>query len=459
MQFRAGTLLLRRRAALAVTAALVLGATLIVAPGANADPIHDKIAKTKAEIGAAQGRLDDLHQKIADTQARVSSVQGQLDAVTTRVDAAVEQYDASRISLANARRTAQAARGAVSGAEHELAASRGALDGLASSAYRNGSTDQLAQLFLAANPSDYLARAGALDQLARGQAETIHQVSVARHDLDAKRSAADEAVGVEQHVADQLASVKARIEADLHSQQQLLASVQQSQQQLEQMATAQAAQATALATELSHEVAQAAAQQREIAAVRARALAQAQQALAAAKVAAGRRAAAARAAVLTAASSAAGGRDTGGGGGDNAGGGGGAVQDGGAAPAAPAPAYKGSATGRGAAAVAYAYAQLGKPYQWGADGPGTFDCSGLTLMAWRQAGVSLTHFSQAQRGEGAQISQSAVRPGDLVFFGSPIHHVGIYVGNGQMISAPHTGDVVKLQSAFRSDYVGATRPA
>jgi cell wall-associated NlpC family hydrolase len=110
-------------------------------------------------------------------------------------------------------------------------------------------------------------------------------------------------------------------------------------------------------------------------------------------------------------------------------------------------------------AVAYAKAQLGKPYIWGAEGPRGFDCSGLTMMAWKSAGVSIPRVSGAQYGIGRHInSMSALEPGDLVFFGHPIHHVGMYVGNGTMIEAPYTGANVRYHSINRSDYAGATRP-
>jgi cell wall-associated NlpC family hydrolase len=120
--------------------------------------------------------------------------------------------------------------------------------------------------------------------------------------------------------------------------------------------------------------------------------------------------------------------------------------------------YSGPASGRAGAAVAEAYNKLGSPYEWAAAGPDRFDCSGLTMWAWARGGVSLPHSSQAQYDVTRHVSQSEVQPGDLVFFGSPIHHVGIYIGGGQMISAPHTGDVVKIQDAFRGDFVGAGRP-
>lgn len=116
-------------------------------------------------------------------------------------------------------------------------------------------------------------------------------------------------------------------------------------------------------------------------------------------------------------------------------------------------------SGRAGVAVATARAQVGKPYVWGATGPATFDCSGLTGYSWRSAGVTLPRTSRAQYAAGVKVSRSALQPGDLVYFGSPIYHVAIYIGNNMMVSAPQPGDVVKYQSvdAF-SDYAGATRP-
>lgn len=102
---------------------------------------------------------------------------------------------------------------------------------------------------------------------------------------------------------------------------------------------------------------------------------------------------------------------------------------------------------------------LGAPYQWAASGPNSFDCSGFTMFVYRQVGVSLPHSSRAQYGVGEKVSRSDLQPGDLVFFGSPIHHVGIYVGGGQYIHAPRTGDVVRIDSlGARRNYTGASRP-
>lgn len=108
--------------------------------------------------------------------------------------------------------------------------------------------------------------------------------------------------------------------------------------------------------------------------------------------------------------------------------------------------------------VTYVKSRLGLPYVWAASGPRSFDCSGLTMWAYRQIGIRLPHSSRAQINVGQRVSRANIQPGDLVFFGSPIHHVGMYVGGGMMIHAPHSGDVVKYAPAFRGDYVGASRP-
>jgi cell wall-associated NlpC family hydrolase len=104
-----------------------------------------------------------------------------------------------------------------------------------------------------------------------------------------------------------------------------------------------------------------------------------------------------------------------------------------------------------AAALAYARAQLGKPYQWAGSGPNSFDCSGLTMMAWAAGGVSLPHLAAGQYANTAHVPIADLRPGDLVFFGSDLHHVGIYVGGGEMIHAPQTGEVVSYSNIFWPD--------
>ena len=122
--------------------------------------------------------------------------------------------------------------------------------------------------------------------------------------------------------------------------------------------------------------------------------------------------------------------------------------------------YSGTTSTQGGKAVAFAYAQLGKPYQWGATGPGSYDCSGLVQAAWASAGVSIPRTTYAQWAALPHISTSALEPGDLLYFDG-IGHVAIYVGGGYIIDAPQTGmDVQKIPLAgwYRSTLVGAARP-
>ncbi|WP_262699130.1 MULTISPECIES: C40 family peptidase [Streptomyces] len=117
------------------------------------------------------------------------------------------------------------------------------------------------------------------------------------------------------------------------------------------------------------------------------------------------------------------------------------------------------AEGRAARAVSYAYAALGKPYVWGATGPHGYDCSGLTQAAWRAAGVALPRTTYTQINAGQRISRDQLAPGDLVFFYSGISHVGLYIGGGRMIHAPHPGAPVRLASVADMPFAGASRPA
>jgi cell wall-associated NlpC family hydrolase len=107
-------------------------------------------------------------------------------------------------------------------------------------------------------------------------------------------------------------------------------------------------------------------------------------------------------------------------------------------------------------AVDTAMAQLGKPYVWAAAGPGSFDCSGLALYAYKAAGISLPHSAAMQSRMGTPVSLNALQPGDLVFFYG-LGHVGIYIGGGNVVHAPHTGDVVKVTPVKYMPASSATR--
>ncbi|KOG34096.1 C40 family peptidase [Streptomyces resistomycificus] len=125
--------------------------------------------------------------------------------------------------------------------------------------------------------------------------------------------------------------------------------------------------------------------------------------------------------------------------------------------AAPGSATSQAPDSRAADAVSYAYTKLGSPYVWGATGPDAFDCSGLIQAAYRSAGISLPRTTYAQIDAGQRVSRSELLPGDLVFFYSAISHVGIYVGNGQMVHAPNPSAPVRVAPISEMPFAGATR--
>lgn len=115
--------------------------------------------------------------------------------------------------------------------------------------------------------------------------------------------------------------------------------------------------------------------------------------------------------------------------------------------------------GKGAEALRHALTQMGKPYVWGADGPNSYDCSGLTMWAYAKVGINLPHFTGSQWNAGTRIGRSELQPGDLVFFYSDLHHMGMYIGDGKMVHAPQTGDVVKISSIDDRPFAGGVRVA
>jgi cell wall-associated NlpC family hydrolase len=141
----------------------------------------------------------------------------------------------------------------------------------------------------------------------------------------------------------------------------------------------------------------------------------------------------------------------------------------GAAPGVFAPDWApdaGASAAQGNAAADWALTQLGKPYQWGAAGPGSYDCSGLALQAWARAGVRLLHWTGFQWVSGPHVPLAGLRRGDLVFYAfniadpATVHHVGIYIGHGLMVDAPFTGSFVRIDSIYAfPGLIGATRPA
>jgi cell wall-associated NlpC family hydrolase len=390
-----GILRARHLTTLGLALGLAVGATAFAAP-AGATPQSDLASKT----------------------AQAQHLAAEIDANSNRADVLDEQYLQAQNAVAAANHAIVAAEAGISSARSQESTLRSRLGGRAALLYMGaGSGDPIGidatSVQELGSRAKYGAAAAETDDRMIGQLTVLdEQLQVQTRDLQKQKAAAQD----QQDAAD-----KARhdVEQANNTLQNLLSSTKSDIKDLANKIEAQKEQAAAAAE---------------------KARIQAQEAQAAA---------AARAADTSSASSS----NNSSGHSRSALG----IADTGVAPAdLPAP------SGGASAAIAYARAQLGKPYVYAGDGPGSFDCSGLTMMAWAQGGVGMSHGSQSQWASFPKVPISQLQPGDLVFFGSSgpsNHHVGLYIGGGTMIEAPHTGAFVRYSSIFRPDLVSTgSRP-
>ncbi|WP_346620480.1 C40 family peptidase [Blastococcus montanus] len=302
-----------------------------------------------------------------------------------------EQFNEARDALDAQQAAAEAAAAQLEQATAALAAAQEAVRGVARSAFTGESLGSLQALMTSESADEFVSRVATLQAIAG------HQNGVLDHAAEANVAAAQAQAAAETTAADAQAAYDAVAaqQADLERQ------VADYQAQYERLSAAEQ-QAAAAAAAAAHATAHAA------------------------EVAEERSAAPERASRTERTAPAPG-----------------------AAPPAPVVANGSAAQ----IAVDTAMAQRGKPYVWAASGPGSFDCSGLTSYAYRAAGISLPRASRNQAATGQPVSRAEARPGDLVSFYSPVSHIGIYIGNGQMVHAPTSGDVVKVASV---DSMGAT---
>jgi peptidoglycan DL-endopeptidase CwlO len=349
----------------------------------------------------------------------VAGAQAQLDALDNQAEIASEQYNGAQASLTQALQTASAATAAVNRAHNEVVAEQGKVGELAAESYESGGLSQgLAIILNTTDPSQAMTRVSMLQQLSTAQSSLLAAARSADQVYQQSVAAASQATATAQKLSAELVQKQAQINA----------AVAQSQQVLATLTAAQRAQL--IAAQKAKEAADQARAQVALAAFN-----KAQAAQAAAARATASRAATARAA--TAAAAAAANRTL--------------VQT-----VALPQSSKGSSVAQ--RAVAAAMTRLGDRYVFGATGPSRFDCSGLVQWAFRQAGISTTHYTGTLWNDYRHIPESQLKPGDLVFFYRDHHHVGIYIGNGLMINAPHTGDVVRIASiSAHGYYSGAVR--
>ncbi len=374
---------------------------LILAPGVApvwANPVAPAPGGGASVGGSSTGDDDGGSSETIDgIMAQIAAARGELADLDAKLTEATEAFDAGRIRLGKARAAVDDAEARVDRADTAVRDAVAERRGLAASAYRAGGLDTLSAI-LTGDPGSVLDRVGALNALGRRAHTAESRERLARVDLTEARTTARTTLADAQSAFDAVTDQKRIIQASAGRQRTLLDGLVAKQADLERQA-----------------------REREAAAQRAR------QQAAAAEAARIAQAAAAEQARLRQQS--------------------GLVQQASDAFAA-AP-----------VAVAEAYRQIGKPYVWGAEGPDAFDCSGLTQWVWAKAGAQLPHYTGDQWNAGRHVSRDQLIPGDLVFFNAALDHVGVYIGNGQMIHAPHTGAVVRVENVWWSSFQGAVRPA
>ena len=359
----------------------------------------------------------------------LDQVRAELAVLNSQAETAQEALNQTNVDLIAAGRSLDAARATAARAQGQLDTAQVQVGRLASALYRSGGMDQSVQVFFATNPTQYLQNESLLAGVSARQADVLRLASTAHQRLDQAAVAVNQHLQAVSALHDAAAAASAKVNAAIAQETALLASLQ-------------AAQRAELAREAARAKAAAVAEAAAIAAkARAQALALAKATARAARAAAAAAAAAAhppkvKKPTRTVARPP-------------------VVHHKPVRRPPPPPAASGSI---GARVVAYALSKVGDAYVWGAAGPSSWDCSGLTMRAYAQVGVSLPHSSSAQSRMGRPIAASALQPGDLVFYYSPIHHVGIYIGGGMIVNAENPSVGVTITGLYSMPYSGAVRP-
>ncbi|WP_424214142.1 NlpC/P60 family protein [Streptomyces sp. BI20] len=326
------------------------------------------------------------------------TAKSRVDRLFEEAEQATEAYNAAEERTDKLRTEARRAQEAVAKGQDRINTMRGLLGAFAGAQYRSGGIDPALALMLSERPDEFLDKAAALGRLTDRQTRHLAELRAQQRDLDRERTSAGRKLAELEKMRGEVARTKREVTAKLADARRVL----------ESMSTGERADWERGSRSEDRDPA-------------------------ATGAAAGR-----------------GGR----GAGEEEGEGGGA----GGWQGSEGPGGNVAASGRAAAAVRAAQAAIGRPYVWGATGPSGFDCSGLMVWSYRQAGVSLPRTSQAQRHAGRRVSLSEARPGDLVTYRSDASHVAMYVGNGQVVHAPYPGARVRYDPVGMMPISAVTRP-
>jgi cell wall-associated NlpC family hydrolase len=366
----------------------------------------------QAQINAAENRVRQQQAALGAQQGRLSAADAELASLQVQAEVLTQRYDQTLVDEQRAAAAYRVTQARLRYAQQAQSASQRRLADVAAEEFESGGGfgPMTSMLGSASGPQGYLNEVGLGQVLAQNGTDTV-----------ADAQANDVVAGVFRKQAHDLLVAE---QADLQAASHLKLAVQAAVARQQAYVRAVQARRNSLAGQLASAQAHAAA------------LKSARQAALAAEAAAAAKAAAAAA---------------------------------GAEGSTTAPSWarsSGASATQGDIAANWALSQLGKPYQWGAAGPASYDCSGLTMEAWAHAGVPLLHYTGYQWEEGPHVPLDELQRGDLLFYAtdnsdpSTIHHVGIYIGNGMMVDAPYTGAFVRIDSIYQPGVpIGAVRPA
>lgn len=391
---------------------------------------HDR-TPTRHEVRHAQYLAKHQQRDVAEVRAELASAEARLHRAADAAGAAAEAYNGARYRLQLAQRAAAKAEREARSARWRVSRMRtGVVDSVTSSYEQSPSLAAMSALTSADGIDSVLESMTTMSNAEQALGQRYGDFQDARESAEKASSRAESTRQDAVQAADRAAAAREAAGRAAQAAQAEAVSISQRKSEL----VAELARLEGVSVRL-------ATQRQAGLEERARRLAQEKaerQARAAAAAAAAQAAAAAAANQASSGSSDSSGSSEGSSGGS-----------GGSAPSNPAPPSGGGVS----AALAFARAQIGEPYVWGAAGPGSWDCSGLTMAAWRQGGKYLPHYSVAQYEQSTPITLSQLQPGDLVFWAttsspSSIHHVALYAGNGMIIQAPRTGRDVDEESMY-----------
>ena len=338
---------------------------------------------------------------IKKAQTQAEALQNLIDQLSDEMSAAAEDYDTAQQQLEDTQAAITKTQGQVTKSQGDLATAQDRLNQRVVEIYKTGDLSMLNVLLAADSFSDLIGRYEQLQRLSSADAELLKQVSDYKSQVTKQKTELDSQKAQEQVDVKKTTDAKGKVQAQLAKQKKALSG---KEAQIAQLKKDEAAREAALAKKAAAD--------------------------AAAKAKADKAAAAAAAKNHKTTPTTGGGGTSGGG----------------------TPSYNGD---KAAQVVQIALQYVGVPYVWGGSSPSGFDCSGLCKYAYGKIGIYLPHSSALMYNYGTAVDKSDLKPGDLVFFYTPIHHVGMYIGNGNMVNA--TGDHVQIGPVFKSSYHGARR--